>query len=118
MVGRARRATKAEKIHMDKVAKLPCLCCGLKGVEQPSITTVHHLLTGGKRRGHRYVLNLCEWHHYARPIVVQASSIVGHTEKWMTHQYGPSLVMGSKTFHEYWGSDQELLDKLECLLVS
>lgn len=32
--------TKAERAHMDKVAQLPCACCGAHGVH------VHHLREG------------------------------------------------------------------------
>lgn len=33
-------ATKAERNHMDRVAQLPCACCGAYGVQ------VHHLREG------------------------------------------------------------------------
>ena len=116
MVGRSKPATKAEKERLGRLHELPCLCCQMRGVDQPNCTTAHHLLSGGRRRGHRYTVNLCEWHHYARPVVITRSSVEGHTDEWMTEKYGPSLLLGSKAFHAQFGTDDELLEYTNSLI--
>lgn len=117
MVGRAKRATRPEQDRLQALHEMPCLCCQMRKIEQPNRTTAHHLLSGGKRRGHMYTLNLCEWHHYARPVVITRSSIEGHTDEWMTEKYGPSLVLGSRAFHEAFGSDEQLLTEVNRLIA-
>ncbi len=116
MVGKSKPATKAEKERLSKLHELPCLCCQMMGVEQPNRTTAHHLLSAGRRRGHRYTVNLCEWHHYGRPVVITRYSIEGHTDEWMTEKYGPPLIMGSRAFHAAFGTDDELLAKADAML--
>lgn len=60
--------TKAEALHMRRVAELGCLICRLqeRGYVPPAI---HHVLTeGGRRMGHLYVLPLCDpGHHKGAP---------------------------------------------------
>lgn len=109
MVGRAKPATREEKERLQRLHEFPCLCCQMRGVSQPNVTTVHHLLSGGRRRGHRYSINLCEWHHMARPRS-------GCSDGEMTDYYGPSLALGSRAFHEAFGSDDELLAKADKLI--
>lgn len=116
MVGRTARITKADRARFERIKAMPCTCCTQLGIDQPSMTTAHHLLSGGRRRGHQFVIPLCEWHHYARPIVVTRSSIEGHTDEWMTEKYGPSLLIASKRFHEAFGTDNELLAKVNRFL--
>ena len=116
MVGKTKPATKAEKARLQKLHELPCLCCQMIGVDQPSPTTAHHLLSGGRRRGHMFTVNICEWHHYARPVVITRGSMLGRTDEWMIETYGPSLILGSRAFHEAFGSDDELLSKANALL--
>ncbi len=108
MVGRAKPATKAEKERLSKLHELPCLCCQMRGVDQPNRTTAHHLISGSRRRGHRYSVNLCEWHHIGRPNGVSDAEMVA--------KYGPSLIFGSRAFHEAFGTDDELLAKADAML--
>jgi hypothetical protein len=105
-----RKATKAELAHLAAVKRLPCLACRKQWRAQPSITEGHHVLSGGKRRGHMYVVPLCRWHH-------QSELSLGFTKDAMTVVYGPSLANGSKPFHEAFGSDLELLAETEQLLA-
>lgn len=55
------RATADEKEHMKRVSELPCCVC--QPGWQRSMTQVHHLISGGRRMGHFFVIPLCEWHH-------------------------------------------------------
>ncbi|WP_258190336.1 MULTISPECIES: Ref family recombination enhancement nuclease [unclassified Stenotrophomonas] len=45
---------------------------------------------------------LCKWHHVRHPME-------GNTFATMRQIYGPSLLDGSRTFHETYGSDDELI---------
>lgn len=74
----------------------------------------HHLLSGGRRRGHVYGVGLCLWHHRGR--IADDWHSFGMTHKEMRDYYGPSLAEGSKPFHAAYGTDQDLLDKQDELL--
>lgn len=70
----------------------------------------HHVKSGNLRRGHRHGFCNCTWHH--RGVV---------PDRW-THQrmrlhYGPSLMDGSAQFHDTYGSDEELIDAQDKVLV-
>lgn len=47
-------ATKAEKLHMSRVASLPCVIC-----EHPPPSECHHITECGRRLGHMFTLPLC-----------------------------------------------------------
>lgn len=113
MKSKAKPATKAEREHLAAVKSLPCVACSHLGIAGPYVcgpTEAHHLLSGNKRRGHMFVLPLGSWHHRA---VLQGSlTFVG-----MRALYGPSLAHGSKPFHAAFGSDDELLARVNELLA-
>lgn len=93
--------TRAESARMSAIKDGPCVCCEQIGM--PSYCPeIHHLLSGNKRRGHRFTVGLCAWHH--RSVLAD-----GYTKSSMTAIYGPSLADGSKPFREKFGSDDELL---------
>jgi len=59
---KGRAPTKAEQLHMSKVAALGCVCCRLdKGIESPAI--IHHCKGKTIPNAHFYVLPLCYLHH-------------------------------------------------------
>ncbi|MEJ7746327.1 MAG: Ref family recombination enhancement nuclease [Luteimonas sp.] len=92
----------AEQARFDAIKQGPCLACWKRG--KPSHTPeVHHLLSGGIRRGHLFTIGLCCWHHRA---FVAGD---GSWHKAFRETYGPSLAEGSKKFHAEFGSDDELL---------
>lgn len=110
MVGRTKPATKSEKAHLDAVKRIGCLACIKLGMPmQCGPTEAHHTLSGGRRRGHAFVIPLGQWHHRA----VTWHSFNAHQ---MTETFGPSLAKGSKPFHEAFGSDNELLAEVERLM--
>jgi hypothetical protein len=62
----------------------------------------HHMKSGNVRRGHMFGIGLCTYHHRGYPV------------DWFTvtesrEAYGPSLMHGSRLFHDTYGSDDELL---------
>ena len=101
---------------MGIVKALGCICCMINqqiGLMKPYTgpCDAHHLLSGGRRRGHKFTLGLCDWHHEAKP----PSYAMG--AKLATEKYGPSLAKGSKPFHEVYGTDDELLEFQNALLA-
>lgn len=74
----------------------------------------HHLLSGGRRRGHMFGVCLCKWHHVG--IIADDWHSFGMTHAEMRRHYGPSLMDGSKTFRDTYGSDDVLLAKQDELL--
>ena len=63
----------------------------------------NHTKSGNKRRGHMFGYALCLWHHRR-----QVSG--DWTHEMYSRIYGPSLMDGSRLFHEAYGSDDYLID--------
>jgi hypothetical protein len=88
-----------------------CMACRQKGYETDMVT-VHHLnedgKAGQKRRGHRFTIGLCEWHHYAKVPD-------GWTRRDMEQFFGPPLT-DSRKFRFWFGTDDELLETQDRLL--
>ena len=81
---------KDEREHLAKVADLPCLICGIHGVE------IHHLRSGcgmGQRSSHFRVLPLCSVHH-------------------RTGGFGVAIHGGTREFQRNFGTEEELLKKV------
>lgn len=69
----------------------------------------HHTKSGNVRRGHANGFGMCLWHH--RGIAFNGDAKATRTA------YGPSLMDGSRLFHETYGSDDELIE-LQTKLIS
>ena len=94
------KPTKFEAERMDAFQRVGCVACYLHG--RYSEPQVHHLLSGNKRRGHRYTIPMCPAHHQG----------IGH----VPDLHGPSLAKQSKLFHITFGSDAELLNLADMLI--
>lgn len=102
-------AAEAARIEASKVG--PCMAC-LSLVAQdllgPRLVVYgcdyNHAKSGNKRRGHAFGYALCVWHHRRHPMP-------GKTFAETREIYGPSLMDGSRTFHETYGTDDELIDQ-------
>ncbi len=98
---------------MAAVKALPCVACEIEFPDGRSVcglTEVHHLLSGNKRRGHMFVLPLGAWHHRG---VCGDPNRLSDMRCW----YGPSLAEGSKPFRARYGTDDELLARVNALLA-
>ncbi len=93
---------------MDRISRMRCVACWMTGL-CCGRTTVHHLLSGGRRRGHSSSIPLGEWHHQGIPLK-------GITANEMRLHFGPSLAKESKAFRATYGSDDELLAKVNAVL--
>lgn len=105
----ARGVKKADQSRLDAIHAMPCICCRISGCEQLSRTEAHHLVDNGYRApsgGHSATLPLCGWHHRGR---VPS----GHTADSATLTYGPSLFHTSKLFKKIYGTERELLAKVD-----
>ena len=61
--GKPKNGTKAGRAHMEKVARLPCLCCDMLGIPQDGRTYVHHCRSGGQLKDDFKTVPLCHFHH-------------------------------------------------------
>lgn len=109
------RPTDAQAWRLVTIKKLGCICCMLnreRGVPTAyfGVCEAHHLLSGGRRRGHDFTIGLCRWHHQERP-----PYDMGVREA--SERFGPSLAGGSKPFHATYGTDDELLAMQNALLA-
>lgn len=98
------KPTKAQQLRFDRIKAIGCIACRLHGLDKRVLCEVHHLLSGGRRRGHDFTVGLCPWHHRSVPF-----------GDWMNHamcrhHLGPSLAEGSKPFHAEFGSDEDLFE--------
>lgn len=81
--------SKAEKAHLDKVASLGCIICG-------GVAEIHHIRMGmglGQRNSHLNVIPLCHLHH-------------------RTGGHGIAFHAGKKTWQKKYGTEMELLNKV------
>ena len=97
---KSKTPTKAESRWMLTIKQeIGCIACRIdKRGYVPA--DAHHILSGGKRRGHEFTIPLCLWHHRGQGIF---------SPRIMEQGFGPSLAHNSKAFHLRYGSDDELL---------
>lgn len=109
MWSKAPPPTKEEAIRIELAKTGPCMAC-LALLEQQLLEAelvvygcdYNHVKSGNRRRGHFFGFALCVWHHRRIPME-------GNTFASMRQIYGPSLMDGSRTFHETYGSDDDLI---------
>lgn len=101
MQSKAKPATKEERSRMRRVNEIGCIVCLKKGIKSGPAEN-HHLLDGGRRRGHRFTIGLCGYHHAGR-------FPEGVDRKEYRHRMGPALTDGTKLFRMMFGTDDELL---------
>ena len=100
--------TKDEARRMQRLPYIGCVACMQK--KMSVLCQVQHLLSGGRRRGHRYTVALCPWHHQGIP---PGPLTMKQAEKL----FGPSFELHKRRFHEAFGSNDELLAKTDELLT-
>ncbi len=103
--------TKAEKLRMALIVELGCVACRQFRRDWLTPMTVHHLTDCGRRRGHRFTVGLCHWHH-------QGYAPGGMSQKEAAKRFGPSIVKanGEETFADRYGDDDSLLRFQELLI--
>ncbi|CAM4031081.1 MULTISPECIES: Ref family recombination enhancement nuclease [Lelliottia] len=87
-----KRATKAERKHMDRVTALGCIVCTQLGYSD-SPAGIHHIRAGqgtGQRADHYHTIPLCPIHH-------------------QTGGYGVAYHAGPQVWENNFGTESELL---------
>lgn len=106
------KPNKAALARFDKLYGMGCVACFLWD-QTWRYPQIHHLnldgKAGQKRRGHKFTIPLCEWHHTGRIHNME-------TGLSMAEKYGPSLAKQSKRFRAVFGSDDELLARINARL--
>lgn len=105
------KPTKAEEARIIAAKEGPCMACEIwheKGNAPHGWSPIYgcdynHCKSGNIRRGHMAGYALCPWHHRGVPDFDFSAAE-------MRKFAGPSLMDGSRLFHETYGSDQELID--------
>ena len=95
-----------DKDRLERIRMLRCICCEIADVAQTSRTECHHLVDKGYRKhsgGHQSTLPLCEWHH--------RGICEGSPDK-MLFTHGPSLELHKRLFVETYGTERELLERV------
>lgn len=93
------KPTKREAERFALMRDFGCILCDMLGIGRAG--EIHHLTVGGKhgqkRRGHRFTICACEYHHRG--------------VDWSdgTLNLGPSYALQPRAFRERFGSDDELL---------
>lgn len=101
--------TKAERIRMAAIVERGCVACLTEHDESLNPVEVHHLLDGGVRRGHRFTVALCRYHHRGIPPDPL-------NQREAENFLGPNLYHDGKGFHARFGDDDELLAFQESIL--
>jgi len=70
---------------------------------------IHHLTSGGRRRGDEATISLSPWHH--RGLTENGS------KQHYSGLYGPSFAHGRRGFQEFFGSDDYLLEVQNVVLA-
>lgn len=102
------KPTKAQSSRFDRLKRGECMACRINHERAQKRCDkggcdAHHLLSGGRRRGHAFTIALCPWHHRAiRPDDCP-------NDAYALHRYGPSYETDRRLFRETYGTDDELL---------
>ena len=113
MVSRAAKPTKAQKERMDTISQMKCIDCEYEGVDQPFRTEVDHLVHNGYRRlsgGHSATVPREGWHH-------RGLCLPGLNAEQMRMRYGPSKALHHKQHIERYGTDEEVLARVNAKLA-
>lgn len=91
--------TKAEKAHLNALSELGCIVCINLGYGKTP-AEIHHLRDGvgvGQRNSHKNAIPLCHSHH-------------------RTGGYGVAFHAGKAEFEKRYGTERELLAKVNQLI--
>jgi hypothetical protein len=93
-MGPSKPPTKLESEWMDRIANYGCIACKLDGIPD-SPASVHHIVEGNRRLGHLFTLPLCYTHHQGGGLIA------------------PSVHQAKRTFQKRYGTERELLARLQ-----
>jgi hypothetical protein len=99
--------TKADVKRYEALRSLGCIACWISGFNSV-VPEIHHLVDKGYRKhsgGNQASIPLCSWHHRGEPRF-------DRTATYMRSWLGPSMRLESKEFARVYGSQRELLAKV------
>jgi hypothetical protein len=99
--------SKSDLKRYDALHDLGCIACHLDGYRGVP-AEMHHLVDKGYRKhsgGNNATLPLCEWHHRGQPPM-------DFTVAYMHSTRGPSMHWHGKEFTQRYGTQRELLAKV------
>lgn len=91
--------TKAERQRIESFRNIGCIVSGSSEYD------VHHLTEGGRRLGHLFTIPLHPWFHRGVPED-------GWSQSAMEQAFGPSLAKSKRAFVERFGTEAQLLQKV------
>lgn len=94
--------------RLKRIRSMQCICCVAEDIAQPFRTEAHHLTDKGYRKhsgGHQATIPLCRYHH-------RGLCLDGKTTSEMLFEFGPSLALHKKRFIETYGTERELLERV------
>jgi hypothetical protein len=95
----------------EALREMGCIACSINGYSA-GIAEMHHLVDKGYRKhsgGNQATIPLCAWHHRGEPWMDFPVS-------YMRERFGPSMALESKTFSVEFGTQRELLAKVNELI--
>lgn len=103
-----------DKKRFDALREIGCIACYIQRSGHGGRVTIHHLVDNGYRKhsgGHQATIPLCTWHHQGEPMI-------DSTVRLMSELYGPSMALEKKHFDAKYGSQRELLARVNEMLES
>jgi hypothetical protein len=103
--------SKADLKRYDALQRYGCVACRIDGCH--SLGDIHHIVDKGYRKhsgGNQSTFVLCQYHH--RGVLPP-----GHTVASACLAFGPSLRHQSKLFHKIYGTQRELLAKVNAAIA-
>jgi hypothetical protein len=89
------------------IRDIGCIACQMKGHHTPA-EKHHHTSTGrhgsGKRRGEKFTVGLCPYHHRGKAAVGSDTALRWHAI------VGPSYADHAREFRDTFGSDAQMLE--------
>jgi hypothetical protein len=95
----------------EQLMRIGCIACHIDG--RYSQGDVHHIVTNGYRRlsgGNASTIILCPWHH--RSVCPDDLTVT-----YMRAMWGPSMALESKEFARVYGSQRELLARVNSIIT-
>src|SRR5271168_672128 len=97
--------------RFDALRRLGCIACSINGFSAGN-PEIHHLVDKGYRKhsgGDQATIPLCQYHHRGIPWIDFPVS-------YMRERFGPSMALEAKAFAVEFGSQRELLAKVNEML--
>lgn len=98
-----------DRKRFDAMKRTGCIPCLLESFLN-SHCEIHHIVEQSNRRGNHMTIALCQWHHRSIPW----DGLQAHD---MEPRIGPSMRLSSKAYHERYGSELDLLQVQDYVLV-